>query len=278
MRDFYANSAAAPLDQAEGLRQLFAARAGQPRQVLPLVANPHVPFAAAVLDRTAATLAALGRQVLVVDAAESAPAPHELSGIDLAAGLEPMRPGVAYLPARGLPLQYVDTRGSAARFVEALLDAVPSADAVLLHAEATDLARLVARRAVRPLLLAADHPESLKHAYAGCKLLMQRTGLATYDLLLAAHAGSPRIESIVASLRGCCDRFLGALLRHWALVDPHAADIDAEPASTGDGLPALLAAQLGLGAAATDGRGATAQPPGAAGETKNILHPLHIDR
>jgi hypothetical protein len=37
MRDFYAHSAAAPLDQAEGLRQLFAGRA---RQVLALAANP----------------------------------------------------------------------------------------------------------------------------------------------------------------------------------------------------------------------------------------------
>lgn len=275
MRDFYANSAAAPLDQAEGLRQLFAARAGRPRQVLPMVANPHVPFAATVLDRAAAALCALGRQVLVVDAAESAPQAHELSGIDLAAGLEPMRPGVAYLPARGLPLQYVDTRGSAARFVEALLDAVPSADVVLLHAEATDLARLVARRAVRPLLLAADHPESLKHAYAGCKLLMQRTGLATYDLLLAARAGSPRIASIVASLRGCTDRFLGALLRHWALVDPAAADCAAERGALDHGLAELLAAQLGLGGAGSDDPGFTALPALAADGPNN---PLHIDR
>lgn len=220
MRDFYATSASVPLDQAEGLRQLFSGRAGRTRRVVALAANPHVAFGAAVLDRVAATLSCLGRQVLVVDAALSAPAPHELARIDLAAGIEPMMPGVAYLPARGLPLQYVDTRGTAARFVEALFEAVPSADVVLLHAEAAELARLLARTAARPLLMAADHPESLKHAYASCKLLMQRTRLATYDLLLAASARSPRILSIVASLRGCADSFLGALLHDWALIDP----------------------------------------------------------
>lgn len=220
MRDFYATSASVPLDQAEGLRQLFSGRAGPGRQVIALAANPHVAFNATVLDRVAAMLSCLGRQVLVVDASLSAPAPHELARLDLASGIEPMMPGVAYLPARGLPLQYVDTRGSAARFVEALFDAVPTADVVLLHAEAADLARVIGRRAVRPLLMAADHPESLKHAYASCKLLMQRTGLATFDLLLAASARSPRVLSIVASLRGCADSFLGALLHDWALIDP----------------------------------------------------------
>jgi len=242
MRDFYATSASVPLDQAEGLRQLFSGRTGHGRQVLPLAANPHVAGSAAVLDRVAAMLSCLGRQVLVVDAALSAPVPNELVHLDLAAGIEPMMPGVAYLPARGLPMQYVDTRGSSARFIEALFDAVPSVDVVVLHAEAADLARLLARRAARPLLMAADHPESLKHAYASCKLLMRRTGLATYDLLLAASARSPRLLSIVASLRGCADSFLGAVLNDWALIDP------AWPAP----LPMLAAHAAGTAAFADD--------------------------
>ncbi|MCW5633123.1 MAG: flagellar biosynthesis protein [Rubrivivax sp.] len=241
MRDFYATSAAAPLDQAEGLRQLFAARGASGRAVVALAANPHVTTSALVLDRVAAALSCLGRQVLVVDAAASAPAPHELARLDLVAGIEPMMPGVAYLPARGLPLQFVDTRGSAARFVETLIEAVPTADAIVLHAEAAELARLLARRAARPLLLAADHPESLKHAYASCKLLQQRTGLATFDLLIAASARSPRLASIHASLRGCAESFLGALVGDWALVDPAGG----EPRE-GERLAALLAAQLTL--------------------------------
>jgi hypothetical protein len=286
MRDFYATSASVPLDQAEGLRQLFSGRAGPGRQIIALAANPHVAFNATVLDRVAATLSCLGRQVLVVDASLAAPAPHELARLDLAAGIEPMMPGVAYLPARGLPLQYVDTRGSAVRFVEALFDAVPSADAVLLHAEAADLARVIGRRAARPLLMAADHPESLKHAYASCKLLMQRTGLATYDLLLAASARSPRVLSIVASLRGCADSFLGALLHDWALIDPalqapltrdemrralaaapvgtagHGAD-EAHDFARAARLATLLAAQLALDEAADSA-------PGPAG---TVLYP-----
>jgi hypothetical protein len=237
MRDFYAASTPGPLDQADGLRRLFAGRA---RQVVALAANAHVAFNAIVLDRVAAGLAQLGRQVLVVDAAASAPAPHEWARLELAAGVEPMMPGVAYLPARGLPLQYVDTRGSAARFIEALFDAVPSAEVVLLHAEAGELARVLARRAVRPLVMAADHPDSLKSAYAACKLLNQRGGLGTFDLLLAASAHSPRLASIVQSLRGCTENFLGALLNRFALIDPAGAP------SADETLLTLLSAQLAL--------------------------------
>lgn len=259
MRDFYATSASVPLDQAEGLRQLFSHRAGQARRVIALAANAHVSGSAAVLDRVAATLSCLGRQVLVVDAALSAPAPHELARIDLASGVEPMMPGVAYLAARGLPLQYVDTRGSAARFVEALFEAVPTADVVLLHAEAAELARLLARTAARPLLMAADHPESLKQAYACCKLLTQRTRLATFDLLLAASARSPRIRSIVSSLQGCADSFLGALLHDWALIDT-AAPAPLERESLRRELAEAAEQGLEDGAFADDEAGGRASP------------------
>ena len=78
MRDFYATSAPMPLDQADGLRRLFA---GRRRHVLPLAANPHVAFGGIVLDRLAAVLAAQGREVLVVDAASSSPLPHELAQV-----------------------------------------------------------------------------------------------------------------------------------------------------------------------------------------------------
>jgi flagellar biosynthesis protein FlhG len=281
MRDFYAVSAPMPwLDQAEGLRQMFAGRAGA-RQVLAVAANAHVAHSALALDRLAAGLSALGRQVLVVDAADSAPPPHELSRLELTAGLELLRPGVAYLPARGLPRQYVDARGSAARLVEALFDAVPSADVLLLHAEAGDLARVLARRAARPLLLAADHPESLKLAYANCKLLRQRTGLATFDLVVLASARSPRLTGIVASLRGVADTFIGALVRHWALIDP-AAPL---PAFTmaGDGMAASLhsrsgdagdadAAVAADAADATDaGEGSEATAPAAEARLRALL-------
>ena len=242
MRDFYASSAPAPLDQADGLRRMFA---GHACQLVVLAANPHVACAGAVLDRVAARLAALGREVLVVDAAAGAPAPHELSAIDLAAGIERLGQRVSYLPASGLPLRFVDTRGSAAGFLDALLAAAPRAGVLLVHAEAGDLARMLARRAARPLLLCADHPESLKHAYACAKLLTQRAGLATFDLLLAAPAHSPRAGAIVSSLAQCAESFLGAVLCDWARLDPAADDV-----ADGAALDRVLTTQLALGHAA----------------------------
>lgn len=239
MRDFYAPSRPAPLDQADGLRRLFA---GRRRHVLALAANPYVPFSGVVLDRLAAVLAAQGLQVLVVDAAAASPPPHELAALDLAACIEPLSPRVAYLPARGLPLAHVDTRGSAAAFIDALQQAAPQAEVILLHAEGLDLARIFKRRSVRPILLAADHPDSLKHAYANCKLLARRGALATFDLLLAAATDSPRAAAIAASLATCAERFLGAAMLHTALIDP--AGDPAEPPD--DALAPLLAAQLAL--------------------------------
>ena len=239
MRDFYATSPHTPLDQADGLRRLFA----QPRRrVLPLAANPHVAFSGLVLDRLAAVLAARGRKVLVVDAASTSPPPHELAGVDLAACVEPIAPRVSYLPARGLPMAYVDTRGSAGAFIDAMQQAAPQADVVLLHAEGIDLVRMLKNRAARPVLLGADHPESIKHAYANAKLLASRNGLMTFDLLLAASPQSPRAAGIATSLGGCIDHFLGAMLRHSALIDP-ACD-PADPVDSA--LAQLLAAQLAL--------------------------------
>lgn len=242
MRDFYASSARMPLDQADGLRRLFA---GRRNHVLALAANPHVAFSGLVLDRLAALLAAQGRRVLVVDAASVSPPPHELAGVDLAACVEPIGPRIGYLPARGLPLAYVDTRGSAGGFIDAVQQAAPQADVVLLHADAIDLARLLKQRAARPLLLGADHPESIKHAYASAKLLVRRCGLMTYDLLLAASRHSPRAAGIATSLAETAENFLGAVLRQTVLIDPAVDPTD--PAYLTDGaLARLLAAQLAL--------------------------------
>lgn len=256
MRDFYAASSPMPLattaaagsyldseagrlqDQAAGLRRLFA---GRQRQLLALVANPHVAFSGLVLDRLATRLAADGARVLVVDAASTSPAPHELAELDLAACVEPIGERVAYLPARGLPLSHVDTRGSSARFVDALESAVPGAQVILIHADGVDLARMFRHRALRPVLLGADQPESIKHAYASAKLLAQRAGLMSFDLLLAAAANSPRVSAITEGLRGCADTFLGAVLRHAAVLDP-ASDPDELAADAA--LARLLGAQL----------------------------------
>jgi flagellar biosynthesis protein FlhG len=240
MPDFYPSSRPMPLDQADGLRRLFG---GRRRAVLPLVSNPHVAFGGVVLDRLAQALAAQGRHVLVVDAATGSPPPAELAAVDLALCIETLAPRVAYLAAGGLAAAYVDTRGCADGLIDAVQRAHPSADVVILHADASDLVRVFKRRAARPLLLGADHPESIKHAYAGAKLLATRCDLLTFDLVLATSPRSPRAAAIVQSLAGCAEAFLGALLVHHALIDPAAG---AAGDAVDDELVRLLAAQLAL--------------------------------
>jgi flagellar biosynthesis protein FlhG len=226
-------------DQAQGLRRLFA---GRRRVVLPLAANPHDVSSARVLDRLAVMLAAQGRQVLVVDAAGSSPAPHELADVDLSACIVNVAPRIGYLAARGLPLAYVDPRGSCGAFIDAVQSAAPQAEVVLLHADGIDLARLLKHRAVRPVLLGADHPESIKHAYANAKLLVRRCELMSFDLLLVASEQSPRAADIAASLGSCLGTFLGAALRGTALLDTEARP----DARRNAALTRLLDAQLAL--------------------------------
>jgi flagellar biosynthesis protein FlhG len=230
-------SAQPPADQAQGLRERFA---GHGLAWLPLVANPHLADRGQALDPLVAVLVAQGRRVLVVDAAEGSPAPGDMAALDLGACVEPLGERVQYLAARGLPRQHVDLRGSAAGLLPLLAQAAPRADTVLLHAEAADLARLFGGAGVRALLLSADEPESLKHAYAAAKLLVQRGGHAAFDLLLAGARDAARRQRIADSLAACVDRFLGAVLHGHAGID-----------RTDDlALQGLVAAQMALAAGA----------------------------
>jgi flagellar biosynthesis protein FlhG len=234
MQDILVSS---PADQAHGLRRLFA---GAQARHLALVANPHVAFTGVVLERLTTVLEGLGQHTLVVDAADSSPLPHELAALDLRACIERLSPRVSYLAARGLPLQHVDARGSSAHLLDRLQAAAPHDRVLLVHAGASDLARLYAQRALRPLLLAAEQPESVTHAYAAMKLLVMRRGLMSYDLLLAAPPGLPRVPTIAQRLADCAENFLGASLRDWAAIDP-ACDVREEPV---EALRSLVAAQL----------------------------------
>jgi hypothetical protein len=209
------------LDQADGLRRLFAhSRAC----VVPVVSNPNVAFGGVMLERLCTAFAEHGKHTLVVDASERANAPSEMALFDLTECIEPLSPRVSYLAARGLPLRFVDASGSTAPFLQAVMDAAPHADVLLVHAGASDLCRLFARTAAtdttRPLLLADDRPASVTHAYAAMKLLTQRAGLVVHDLLLGAAPQSPRAERIAMQIATCADDFLGAVLRDWVRIDP----------------------------------------------------------
>ena len=236
----YDDSKPLPLDQADGLRRLFARNRVK---FVPVVSNPHVAFGGVMLERLCAGFAEHGLHVLVADASERASAPSELAVMDLRDAIETLSEQVSYLAARGLPIRHVDATGSTAPFLQALSDAAPRAEVILVHAPANELCRLFARSAelarrsgdesalVRPLLLADDRPASVTHAYAALKLLTQRAGLVVHDLLLGAAPNSPRAERIAMQLATCADDFLGAVLRDWVRLDP-ATDPGAPPCET----------------------------------------------
>lgn len=209
-----------PLDQADGLRRLFV----HSRVCLvPVVSNPNVAFGGVMLERLCTAFGEHGRHTLVIDAAERAGEPSELALLDLADCIEPLARDVSYLAARGLPLRFVDATGSTAPFLQAVAEAAPACDVMLIHASAVELCRLFGRHAghpVRPLLLADDRPASVTHAFAAMKLLTQRAGLVVHDLLLGAAAHSPRAERIALQIATCADDFLGAVLRDWVPIDP----------------------------------------------------------
>ena len=236
------------VDQADGLRRLFA-RTGC--AIVPLVSNPHVKASGVAVERLTAALALQGRKTLVVDAGEISPPPAEASALELAPCIERLSSHIAYLAARGLPRRYVDTHGSAASLLDELTRLVPDAQVLLLHASAPDLARLCTGRALRPVVLASDHPESVKHAYAGIKLLTQRAGWLSFDLLMLAPDRSPRAAPICKTLADCADQFIGASLRDWTQIDPLTPAREAPSA----GLQALVQAHFELdGAASTYSR------------------------
>ena len=210
-----------PLDQADGLRRLFAhARVC----IVPVVSNPNVAFGGVMLERLCTAFAEHGRHTLVVDAAERANPHAEMALLDLAECIEPLSARVSYVAARGLPLRFVDASGSTNGFLQAVLAAAPQCDVLLVHASASELCRMFARshdlERVRPLLLADDRPASVTHAYAAMKVLTQRAGLVVHDLLLGAAPQSPRSERIAMQIATCADDFLGAVLHDWVRIDP----------------------------------------------------------
>lgn len=225
----FGSSGPMPLDQADGLRRLFA---HSRHCIVPVVSNPNVAFGGVMLERLCTAFGEHDKHTLVVDAGERASEHSEMALCDLSECIEPLSTQVSYLAARGLPLRFVDSTGSTAAFLRAVREAAPQCDVVIVHAPATDLCRLFARNAeiapVRPLLLADDRPASVTHAYAAMKLLAQRAGLVVCDLLLGAARHSPRSERIAEQLARCADGFLGAVLRDWVQVDP-ACDANESP-------------------------------------------------
>jgi flagellar biosynthesis protein FlhG len=210
-----------PVDQAEGMRQMFASRV---LRFIPVVANPSAGCGGLVLERLCAAYASFNMHTLVVDASDQARTPCELADFDLSEGVEALSSQVSYMPARGLPLRFADARGSCSSLLDALGDASPQSDVVLVHATASELVRMFANRArginLCPLIFTNDLAEGLKDAYAAVKVLSQRGGWMAYDLLVCATARSQQAAPVAERLGRCADDFLGVAQRDWQLLDP----------------------------------------------------------
>lgn len=215
-----------PVDQAQGLRQMFAARV---LRFIPVVANARSGGGGLVLERLCAAYAACGLNTLVVDAGEQARAPSELAEFDPSEGIERLSEQVSYMAARGLPLKYADARGSCSTLLDALADASARSDVILVHASASELVRIFVDRSrghnLRPLVFTNDLAEGLTDAYAAVKVLSQRGGWLAYDLLMCASRRSQQADEVIRRLAQCSDQFLGAAQRVALRLDPF------EPAS-----------------------------------------------
>ena len=240
-----------PLDQADGLRRLFAGSRPMP---LAVVSNPQISQGGLLLERLCTAIGDTGRHVLVIDAGERSPALRDLAAVDLAACIEPLSDRVSYLAARGLGLRHVDARGGTGGMLDAAAAAAPYAEVLLVHASASDLARTFSAHSawragadghspVRPILLADDRPASVTHAYVALKWLVQRGNLWVHDLLLAVSRGSPRAQAIPHQLADCADRFVGALLSQTAWVDPATPATAPTPSALADLVHAQLEGQ-----------------------------------
>lgn len=220
-----------PVDQAQGLRQMFAARV---LRFIPVVANSRSGCGGLVLERLCAAYAKFGLNTLVFDAGEHARSPSELVAFDLTEGIERLSSQVSYMAARGLPLRHADSRGSCASLLPALADASPRSDVVLVHASASELVRLFAKPSrdicLRPLVFTNDMAEGLTDAYAAVKILTQRGGWMSYDLLVCAPLESAQAEPVAQRLSRCVDDFLGVAQRRAYQLDPHEdANTDPDP-------------------------------------------------
>ena len=113
---------------------------------MPVVSNPHIAFGGVLLERLCTGFAERRASTLVVDAAERASPAGEMALIDLGQCIERLSERVSYLPARGLPIRFVDATGSTHGLLQAIAEAAPRVHVVLVHASAPELCRLFSQR------------------------------------------------------------------------------------------------------------------------------------
>jgi hypothetical protein len=253
LRPFLPMRRTQPVDQADGLRRLFSSRA---LRFIPVVSNPFIAHGGVLIERLCSALETMQLDTLLVDASERGNPPKELASFDLSEGIEVLSDRVSYLAARGLPVRWVDSYGSTRGFLDAVVDAAPSSQVVLVHASAVEIARLFGRgdegySRPRPLVLCDDQPEAVTHAYCALKLLAQRADWLSHDLLMCTPPRSPRAASVAQRLSHCVETFLGGVQHSWVPVDP------AEPPANAPSPALLTMVEALLGAAAAVAVGET---------------------
>jgi hypothetical protein len=249
---------AQPGDQADGLRRLFSTRTVR---FIPVVSNPFVAQEGVLIRQICAALDQLGLYTLLVDVCD-APR-HGLrdtprhkadllgQGLDLADRIQVLTDRTASLSARGLPARWSDVSGSTQAFLQALIDAAPLSQAVVVHGSASELARMFGRGELqlsrpRPIVLCDEQPDSMTHAYAALKVLSQRVDWLSHDLLVSAVAGSAGIRLVKDRLAQCAALFFGGVRHDSVDIDPRSLVL---PAMASASLMAFMEASMAAAAA-----------------------------
>lgn len=224
-----------PVDQAHGLRRLFAR---QTVRLLPLVASAGWPDAQALALDLAMRWAQDGRHVLVLDglSAQRSPWVDEATAWDLDHVLQAqvsfedaaqaVVPGVWLMAAQeGLPSLVRD--GHAARSVLQAAAQLPQGiDMVILLAGAPIVAALCAGEAVLPLVLGGDAPADMTDAYLALKILATEGGLSRCGLVLTDRGAPARVQMAAQRITTCAQRFLGGDVHLAATVPLHGAQTE----------------------------------------------------
>jgi hypothetical protein len=245
---------AQPGDQADGLRRLFSTRTVR---FIPVVSNPFVAQESVLIRQVCAALEQLGLYTLVVDVCDHVRAPVREVGercdahVDLADRIQVLTDRTASLSARGLPARWTDTSGSTQAFLQAVIDAAPLSQAVVVHGSASELARMFGRGELhlsrpRPIVICDEQPDAMTHAYAALKVLSQRADWLSHDLLVSAAAGSAGIRLVKDRLAQCAALFFGGVRHDSVDIDPRAVVL---PATASASLMAFMEASMNAAAA-----------------------------
>ena len=143
--------------------------------------------------------------------------------------IERLSERVSYLPARGLPIRFVDATGSTARVAAARSPkrrrGLTSSSSTPARPSCAGCSRAPRRHAATrppcPLVLADDRPRQRHPCLCGDEAAWRSApACAVHDLLLGAAPQSPRAERIASQMASCADSFFGAVLRDWARDRP----------------------------------------------------------